>query len=401
VLCALLLATLAPAAWAQFSGDFSLGRHALDPENFLDYKAYQHPYPWRRATYTAPNYFRGTVGSLSHKVFYFAEEIRLEKDLGRYASILYFQQEDSFFRPEPIHQEVELRFGEGLYASVVGFPRHEKIDGHQGFALAWGERTDWNYLRLSQVDQFTLFNQENTDDARFSVEPELYRLEARTFWREAVFAQLDLRSERPTTLQSPSSADPALGRTEHYAGEQGDLVLDMYWSEGLLTGLTTRRRWETRRREPLGGASLVTAARQRLELAWTDLYVVLTLRAGNVVEIGAYRGAFRNLIAADAASERFTHHLLTDAAYAVWTHPRSDWFQWVFSLQAGRAGRVFADGAAPELDSDETTTELKAGVGIVLKEAGSYRAFFNTTWDLDIFVHRQWDGGNVQLQWLF
>jgi hypothetical protein len=45
--------------------------------------------------------------------------------------------------------------------------------------------------------------------------------------------------------------------------------------------------------------------------------------------------------------------------------------------------------------------ELKAGVGVVLQEAGSYRAFFNTTWDLDIFVHRQWDGGNVQLQWLF
>lgn len=403
LLCATLLgvATLgAPPARAQFNGDFSIEKHTLDEENFLDWKAYQHPFPWRYDLYTAPNYFRGTVGSLSQKQFYFFEQIRLEKDLGKYGTVLYFEEEDSFFRAEPIYREVELRLGRGVYASVLGFPRAEKINGHQGYALAYGERTDWTWLRVTHLDQFRLFNQENTGAARFDVEPELNRLDARAFPGERVFFQVELRDERPTVLRTPSD-DSAESRREFYEGRKGEAVLDVHWSADVVTGLHVRRQIEKRRREPFG-VSTVTPARQTLELTWADLYAAVTLAGGSVIEAGVYHGAFRNDIAADAPAERFDHHLLTDAAYGVWTYPYSDWWQWVFSFQAGEADLVERDGALPPTSHvDERSGQLKAGVGFVMQEAESYRFLFNTTWDLDIIDQRQWDGGNVQLIFLF
>ena len=128
---------------------------------------------------------------------------------------------------------------------------------------------------------------------------------------------------------------------------------------------------------------------------------MFTLGDGSVIEAGAYRGAFRDTIEADDPTGRLEHLLVTNAAYAVWDWPRGDWFHWVFSFQAGRARRKLDNGAFPESAEDKRTTELKAGAGFVLQEAGSYRFFFNTTWDLDVFSQRQWDGGNVQLVFSF
>jgi hypothetical protein len=395
-----LLLLALPAA-AQFNGDFTIQKHTLDAENFLDWKAYQHPFPWRYEAYRAPNILRATVGSLSQTRFYFLEEIRLEKDLGRYATVTYHEQEDSFYRPEPIYREVELRFGRGWYVSILGFPRHEKVLGHQGLALAWGERTDWNFLRLTQLDQYILFNEQGGSDASFTPAPIMQRLEARTFWREWLFFQIDVRSERPARLRSPERDAPALGRLESYAGLQADVVLDLHWSPRLLTGLTWHRDWERRARQPDGAASAITRAEQELDLTWTELYAVLRPAPGHVVEAGIYRGTFGNRIRAAVPEEAFSHDLLTDAAYVQWTRPDSWGFDWLFSLQAGGVDRELTDPAAPRDDEQAHSTEMKAGVGIAWYEADSYRFLFNTTWDLDVFTSRQWDGGNLQLLFFF
>jgi len=388
-------------AQAQFNGDFGIHKHTLDAENFLDWKAYQHPYAWRRALDTAPNLFRGSVGSLSKQVFYFAEQIRLEKRLGRFASIHYAEEEDAFFRPEPIDREVELRLGRDWSASVVGFPRHEKILGSQGYALAWGDRTRWDYVRLTRLEQFTLYNRETTGSPRFEPTPLLERLEARTFWAQRVLLQLRLRNERPTALHSPAPDDPTQALRESYEGRKADALLDVHWSPTVVTGAVWRRYREGRTRGPLDAASAVTSASQVLRLDWADVYGVFTLPSRSTIEAGVYRGAFRNDIASAGPDEQFAHRLVTRAAYVLWDYVRSDWFRWQFSLQGGRSSHSTHDGAAPDEDSAKTRSELKAGVGVILQEVGSYRAFFNTTWDLDVFTHRQWDGGNIQLLFLF
>ena len=382
-------------AGAQFNGDFSLHKHALDAENFLDWRAYQPPHGWRRDNDLAPNIFTGTVGSLSQKKFYSLHEIRLEKDFARYGTFLYRQREESFFRPEPIAQEVEFRIGQGVYGSVFGFPHHQKIEGHQGYALAIGKRTDWRFLRLSRLKQFVLFNVENEGDEYFSPNPRMYRLEARGSWARHLYAQADVRREKPTTLVSP-----AKGQRESYQGDRLDMTLEAHWGPRMVTGIRHRAHKEQRTREPLAGGAAASAS-QVLRSGWLDLYGVLTLDNGDTLESGGYRGLFENRIRSEAAEDIFDHRLLTDALYLIWDHARGNGVRWIFSFQGGRADRDKADGAFPLEAEDEVTTELKLGLGIVLEEAGSHRIFFNSTWDLDLFQHRQWDGGNVQVQLLF
>jgi len=400
VLLAALLLWPGPAH-PQFTGDFTLGKHLLETENFLDWKAYQHPYAWRQELATAPNSFDGTAGSLSQRNFYFFEEIRLEKSLGRYASVHYFQQQDAFFRPDPSYQEIELRFGRGVYASVLGFPNHEKTDTHLGFALAWGQRPEDDYLRYTRVSLFRLYNKETLGLERYARGPVLDRLEARTVLGERVTLQLQWREERPTERTSPDPADPAQGTHETYQGRKWDGLVDVRWSPRLSTGLSARSLREWRTRAPLAPAGAPPDAAQALEWGTGDLYAVVALPTGDVLEGGVYRGVYRNTIGADALSERLLHHLLTDALYGLWTHRRSEWFQWLFSLQAGRVALLTTDPAAPQRPVDERSTQVKGAVGVVLQEPGSYRVLFNSTWDLDTFGQREWDGGNVQLLFLF
>jgi hypothetical protein len=90
----------------------------------------------------------------------------------------------------------------------------------------------------------------------------------------------------------------------------------------------------------------------------------------------------------------------TQQVYSKWEHRRSDWFRWLFSFQAGLA-ELDKQFIGTEEDPHQESWELKAGVGIIMVEQASYRFFANTTWDLDLFDTRQWDGGNVQLQFRF
>lgn len=402
-----LLAALALSAWlpgearAQFNGSFAIERHVLEAENFLDWRAYQPPYAWRAEALRSPNLLRGSVGSLSQKRFYLFETVRLEKRLGRYGSLHYVQREDSFFRTEPIDQEFELRLGRVWTASLVGFPRHEKVQGSAGVAVAYGDRTQWNYLRLTRLRQFDLYDEEHTGEDRFDPIPVLYRLEGRVFLAERVLAQVTWRDERPTAFLIPSTADPTLARRETYAGRKVDALLEGRWSDRVSTVLIYRRERERRTVAPLGAASTVADAGQLLRLDWWDASIVLALAGGSVVEAGVYRGGFHNGIESPPGGSDFAHSLFTDAAYGFWHWPVSEWFRWHFSFQGGRSLLLTRDAADPAGAVDERTTQLKAGVGVVLQETGSYRVFFNTTWDLDVFQHRQWDGGNVQLQWLF
>ena len=384
------------AGRAQFNGDFSIEKHALDAENFLDRKTYQAPYSWRHEQRLAPNVFRASVGSLSKKKFYMFQQIRLEKDLGKYASILYRQEQDAFFRPDPIYREVELRFGQGWYASLLGFPEHVKILGHTGVAAAWGKRTDPDRIQLTYLKQFNLYNEETTGTERYSPNPILYRSEFHFYSSENFHVRGNLRAEMEARLLTPLD-----GKEERYRGRKVDLSGGFRWSERLRFGLDYNGNREERERLPYGAGSSITASAQLLRWGWVDLHGVYSFPGGDVVETGFYRGLFENNITAEVAGDDFEHSMLTDAFYAVWEDPSSDWFHWVYSFQASRVYRSEIDAGTAKAEGNGRTNEWKLGVGIVLQEAGSYRAFFNTSWDLDLLGARQWDGGNIQLQFLF
>ena len=71
-----------------------------------------------------------------------------------------------------------------------------------------------------------------------------------------------------------------------------------------------------------------------------------------------------------------------------------------YSLQAGQA-ELSKDLLDLDVEPEQKTMEIKAGFGFILEKAKHYRFFVNTTWDLDLFKTRQWDGGSILLQFYF
>ena len=82
---------------AHFNGDFTIERHFLDSENFLDWKAYQVPLDWEEEWHFTENGMRYSVGSISMYRFYVFKEIRLAHQIGSNFKVFYKQKEESFY----------------------------------------------------------------------------------------------------------------------------------------------------------------------------------------------------------------------------------------------------------------------------------------------------------------
>lgn len=383
---------------AQFNGDFTIERHFLDIENFLDWKAYQPQISQKYDWYFTHNGMQVSSGSISMYRFYNSHEIRLEKELGRYVTILYEQREDSLYRQEPIYQEAELRVGREFHASIIGFPQHDKKLMHAGYALSWGRRRDRSYIQASYLEQLVTYNDknQNTDknsrDRLFDSLPVMIRLDLQHFWRDRLFLKLDHRLISKGQLRIDAPAE-----VKTYEGDETDLTVDWHGQHGLIAGVTAKSKTDIRSHQPGSSTADLPDLEQELTLKWVDLYLVYPLNGKDRLTVGLLDSLFENRIDSDYIEHRYFGQLTTWQVYGLWQHDRSDWFKWLFSLQAGLAvlSKDFLDlDEPPKLESEE----LKAGIGFILVETDQYRFFVNTTWDLDLFDTRQWDGGNVQLQ---
>jgi hypothetical protein len=393
----LLLALLLPAsAEAQFNGSFAMERHFLDAENFLDWRAYLPPPSWRWEVYRRPNRLGGSVGSISEERFYQALDIHLEKELGRYAAVLYRQREESLFRPDPPYQEIELRLGAGpWFVSALGFPRHEKVNGAQGAALAWGRRTDDVYIQYTVLEQYTLYNQEHSGPERFSPPPILHRIEARYAAPGVFLAEAALRREAPTRLNLPED-DLALT----YWGRKVDASSVWFVSKDLALGAWGGVNAEQRAQVRTAATAAEPESRQRLEWSWWEIYGTWAAGEGDMT-VAVNDALLINRIESGQAGHRFRHRLQTTQLYGLWQRPGGAGFRWMFTLQAGGVFLFQEPSTHASRGSDGYTVQIKAGAGFALIRENDYRLWFHTTWDGDAFTRRQWDGGNLQLQLFF
>lgn len=387
-------------ARAQFNGDFTVERHRLDDENFLDWKAYQFSPLWRYEAFTAPNRFQGSAGSISQERFYLYQDLRLEADLAPYLTFLYMQEADAFYRSEPLYQELELRAGRRFYASAVGWVDADKRQNHAGYALAYGERTDWNFLRYTQLHQYLLFNEKNDQGAQEPLEyeqtPVMHRVEFRHFWGRRLLLDLTWITESEAELRNEDTAV-----TRRYEGSELDLTLDWWLSPSSLIGLHYFRDREERTQEPDAASAALPDLDQRLLLEWLDVYGSSAVAGRHQLTVGVLEGFFENRVRSGVADGRFRSRLTTTLAYATWEHAATSWMHGLFGLYSGEADERLRVGDDPAKSGNEDSLQVKAAAGLVLTEPGRYRVLFNSTWDLDILEQRAWDGGNVQVQIFF
>ena len=389
-----------PVAQAQFNGKFEIERHFLDLENFLDWKAYQGPISWRYEWYRTRNGMRVSVGSISMYRFYLYHEIRLEADIGEYFTVLYEQKEDSLYESDPIYQEAEFRFGKDWYASIIGFPTHEKKLGHMGYAVSHGKRQDFNYFRIGFLEQFVLYNEKNANTDKNSVNeeyvtiPVLERVQVRQLWQNRLFFDFDHQRVNPAEF---FKEDPP--QSQFYESVEYIATLDWKGDQWIL-GITTYSDRQLRSHRPVSPSTSLPDLEQELLLTWTDIYYGWQLNSTNHLTVGLLDAVFENQIDSYFPEHTYENRFTTTQAYGLWEHSRSDWFQWIISLRLGPA-LVAKDYLNVDETEDDSRIESKAGVGVVMMEMERYRFYINTTWDLDIFTTRQWDGGNVQVQFYF
>ena len=164
-----LLVCLTLSAHGQFDGDFSIAKHFLEQENFLDWRAYQDLIQWRYAWYEARNGLKINVGSLSQERFYWHEDIRFQIDFHEAVTFLYELKQDEFYRATPVYQEAEFRFGRDVAFGMIGFAPHEKRYHNLGAAFEYGRRASLKYVRLSCLRMHSGFNEILKKDEKVSV----------------------------------------------------------------------------------------------------------------------------------------------------------------------------------------------------------------------------------------
>lgn len=383
-------------ARAQFNGDFAVEQHALSDENFLDWKAYQPTIQSRYRWYPARNALRGSVGSISQKRFYFFQQIRLEADLGRYATVLYSQEEESFFRQDELRQQLELRLGSGYYASLLGFPRHDKRGTEVGVALARGKRTDWNHVRYTRLQQRPFYNDKNPEPNEFERPPVTDRLEVQRFWNERLFVRLEWTKEHPARFQE---FEPPVER--RYEGREFHAIVDWWGPQReWVVGATYHEDMERRRQLPEAPSQELPDLRQGLEFTWLDLYGGWEWGA-DFVTLGYLDSYFSNEIDSGILVEQYSDRLATGQVYAFWERRPETWVHGLFSLQVGQTSETVRFGKVKPPSRNGRSVQAKFGASLVMREAERYRLVVNTTWDGDIFTRRAWDGGNVRLEMYF
>jgi len=116
--------------------------------------------------------------------------------------------------------------------------------------------------------------------------------------------------------------------------------------------------------------------------------------------LGGQQGRFWDQVGADDPLSRFSSDLASRQVYGQALVTQKEGLQWLLALQGGRAELTQRYPFSRD-DQDLRGVQLKASLGAVFFEADHWRLYLNSTWDLDLIIGRQWDGGNLQLMLFF
>jgi hypothetical protein len=374
---------------AFFDGDFDIQRHFLPKEeNFYDWKAYQLPLSWQREWYTVKNGMQATAGSLSQELFYTKQNIKLQADLHKNFSLLYCQEREEFYKSEPIYQQIEARFGNRYYISILGFPKYEKKAESLGLAVSFNEPYTMRHAKFTYLNQLATYNAKNIDDDRnqdtddLDSTPHLLRLETRYRWFDQLDVILDLSRELEGVL-----LDGADGLEKSYSAfnYRGKFFWD--FNPKWVGGLAFQRLSEERTHKPFNPAGAVVRD-QQIDLYLLDLFVNVRFKESELT-LGYLDSGFKNSI---HGLDNYLNRLDSKQLYAKWHRDLNHWMKWFYSLQAGTYDYARTG------EKNDSGLNSKAGLGLVFFNADKIRFLVLTTWTVDSIASGQWDGGNMQLQ---
>lgn len=384
-------------SFAQFNGNFDIERHFLGEENFLDWRAYQQSIPMRQIWSKTKNGMRATTGSFSLEYFYLDHEIRYQSELGQYSSLIYRQEQESIVQDNSIYQEVEFRFLKGPFIGLAGYPQYQKKYFDLGFTLSEGDYFGDYYIKLSRIYQDELFNEKNVEDDKNSSQDKYITLPVFNRFQlkideEELFLQIDLKLVEPTEYFSHAE-------NTYKNFSQKDVELELHWKYQMNKLVGTSIRYKNDDRFQKSGNQSTILKEQVLQLGNLDFFHHNQFTDLDFLTLGLMTSSFTNRIEAQDSKEDYLFNMDFYQIYAFWQSSYSDWLQMIYSVQMGNLLLTKNGGDIASQNNDEI--QAKSGLGVIMFETDNYHLFVNTTWDLDDFLERQWDGGNVQIQVYF
>ena len=366
---------------------------SLFEENFFDLLSYQYPAQWEKEFSRHPLGMRATVGSLSQERFYQHQELVLDQPLGDQVGFGYRYLENSLYYDSPPFQQAYFRFGQPWRLDLIGFSAAAKKNGDLGWAIGYGLRHQGLYLRASRLYENLLYNQKNrspglaevTDQAIQS--PVTDRLEV-TWQGEGNWYLNGDWSHQATSRHSWNRG--ALETRRSGTQYQGRIEWGREWVWGL------HLKGERVFKEELADSS----RNQDLGYRWEELYTRWPVVPNWELTLGGQQGRFWDQVDADERLSRFSSDLSSRQLYAQALVNSKEGLQWFLALQGGQAALTQRYPFSRD-DKDLLGQQQKASLGAVFFEAERWRLYLNSTWDLDLIVGRQWDGGNLQLVMFF
>lgn len=397
VLCLIFFST--PIS-AQFNNSFKIEKHSLAEENFFDWKAYQQPVSWRYQWYTTKNGFNATIGSISQEQFFFDQELRFMTSLSSDIFVSYHQSREELYRESPLYQEVRFRYGDEYGVSVIGFPAYEKKGNAVGYAFSYGHYYTYCYIKISRLMQNLMYNEKNQDDDKndttdeYSRTPTVDQIEIQYRWDNGVLLKANLEKEYKTVLKATDGSEE-----KRYEGYNYDMTLDWFFDVNRMIGIQYRDDREDRKHLNTKGAQDITTDDQNLRFQYTDIYYFFRPDEKNELTLGYLSSLLKNQINSTTVSDAYDFRLWSAQGYMFWQQYRTENSRMNYGLQGGRY--ALRKDNKKVLEDDEKGIQLKFTIGIEFFDLGRYRILGNSTWDLDTFLGKQWDGGNVQFQAYF
>jgi hypothetical protein len=381
--------------FAYFDGNFNIQRHFLpNKENHFDWKAYQLPLSWRRQWYTSKNGFQATAGSLSQELFYIKHDIKFQADLHKNFSLLYTQKREEFYKSEPIYQQIEARFGNRYYVSVLGFPFYEKKYENLGLAISYNEPYSMQHVKITYLNQLATYNQKNREDDRTQVSDDLKRtpmlIKLDTSYR--LFKKLDLILDLQQELEGVL-LDHGEGLEKSYRACNYQSTLLWQLNDQWLFGLAFQRRSAERSHRPIDPAGAVILD-QLIDHYYVDFFGNVRFKADDLT-FGYLDSGFKNTIEAAETADNYRMRLDSKQVYGKWQRDFTHWMKMVYSLQLG----TYAYEKTEE--KNDAGYKVKAGLGVIFLKTDRINFLVLTTWAVDSISEGQWDGGNMQMQVVF
>lgn len=392
--CTWLLA-YAQVGWC-FDDDIAINEPNFNPENFLDFKAYEFRKSVQEEWYAVENGWRMTGGSLGASVAFVDGEVRLQKDLSDIFAVRFLYEQDVYYAiKNSKHPQIEFAlhpWQAPLELSFLGTVAFDKRQSDLGFAATLGKRRS-NYLRITSLSVDHYYNDKNIfDNAYYERRPHTLSLQG-AYRYDRWQLRFSAENDRHLMFVMPDTSS-----VFQYKNKRDEFTLDYHYTRKALIGMRYRG-WTTKKALSKIGDNRKQTLRHHL----IDIYWLQPVRRADELTMGFRFDRFENRLRdLNDANGHYNYRFDTWQLYGLLNHDYSPHAGWGLGLYVGDTQET-KDYLS--VTTDNKAKRLWQGK---LRTSWEYRSLdnkdrltFHFSFNLDNLIRDPGDGAGISYQSVF